>query len=80
MTAVGPGTAVITVITNDGEFKDECKVTVTDSGTPGVGTEVTGITLSSSDITLKVGDSQALTATVEPEGATAHKNGYQSLI
>ena len=64
------GTAVITVITNDGEVKDERKVTVTDSGTPGVGTEVTGITLSSSDITLKVGDSQALTATVEPEGAT----------
>ena len=64
VTAVGPGTATITVSTKDGGFKATVTVTVTakdtppgppEPPTPG-DSEVTGITLDKTTITLKVGE------------------------
>ncbi|MDR2901230.1 MAG: Ig-like domain-containing protein, partial [Treponema sp.] len=67
VTAVGTGTAIITVVTDDGAYKAMCTVTV-----PAAGTAVTGVLLSSS-LSLKVGASGQLTATVQPSTA-ANKN------
>ena len=77
VTAVGPGTATITVTTKDGGFKATVTVTVTakdtppgppEPPTPG-DVEVTGITLDKTSITLKVGGTETITATVLPEDA-----------
>lgn len=73
VTAVAEGAAVITATTEDGEKKAECKVTVTPAGVP-----VTGITLDKEEITLAVGASETLTATVVPENATNKEVTWQS--
>lgn len=65
VTAVGAGTATITVTTEDGEFKKTCKITVL-----GDTVQVTGVSLDKTSLTMKVGESAALTATVMPENAT----------
>jgi len=63
VTGVAPGTAVITVTTDEGGFTDTCSVTV-------FVTRVTGVTLNKSSMTLPRNGSGTLTATVAPSGAT----------
>ncbi|MGE5416831.1 MAG: Ig-like domain-containing protein [Acidobacteriota bacterium] len=63
VTAVGPGTATVTVTTEDGSKTDTCLVTVT------AATHVTGVTLDKHSMTLKMGVSGTLTATVTPSNA-----------
>ena len=67
VTAVGEGTAVITVTTEDGGFTADCTVTVTiDTTVP-----VEGVSLDKTSLYLtKIGQSAQLTATVEPANAT----------
>ena len=59
---VAPGTTTIKVKTRDGGFTAKCKVTVV--------VPVTGITLDATSVTLKVGKTKTLTATVKPSNAT----------
>ena len=66
VTAVGLGTTTITVTTTDGDFKDICTVTVTEPPT----VSVTSVTLDKTSLTLDVGGSSTLTATVKPDDAT----------
>lgn len=66
VTAVGLGTTTITVTTTDGDFQDTCTVTVTAPPT----VSVTSVTLDQTSLTLDVGGSDTLTATVEPDNAT----------
>jgi hypothetical protein len=65
VTAIAPGTAEITATTTDGSKKAVCTVTVTIDIVA-----VTGVGLNKSEITLMVGDTETLTATVQPENAT----------
>ena len=62
VTACGAGEATITVTTEDGGFTDACRVTVT--------VPTTGVTLSKDSVSLFAGDSEVLTATVQPADAT----------
>lgn len=63
--AIGNGSTTVTGTTSDGGFTAECIITVT--------TPVTGVTLSDQVLAMIVGDSFALTASVEP--ATASNSG-----
>ena len=65
VTAVSAGTATITVTTGDGGKTATCEVTVTAATVP-----VTGVTLNKTSTSLYVGDTETLTATVEPSDAT----------
>lgn len=65
VTAVGAGTAIITVTTADGGKTATCAVTVTAATVP-----VTGVTLNKTSTSLYVGDTETLTATVEPGNAS----------
>ena len=65
VTAIGAGTAIITVTTQDGTFEATCAVTVTAAPVP-----VTGVSLNKDSLALGVGDSETLTATVAPDNAT----------
>jgi uncharacterized protein YjdB/serine/threonine protein kinase len=65
VTAVKAGTATITVKTKDGGKKATCEITVKE---PTVA--VTGVKLNRGDMTLTVGESAVLTASVEPDNAT----------
>ncbi len=65
ITAHAAGKATISVLTEDGEFTDSCEVTVSAAEVP-----VTGVTLSADTLSLKVGDTDTLTATVAPATAT----------
>jgi len=62
VTAVAPGTAAITVTTEDGEYTATCTVTVIRL--------TTGVTLNKVNTTLPAGSSETLTATVYPLNAT----------
>lgn len=66
VTAVGAGTTQITASADDGGYVDNITVNVTGSGT-----ELTGITLSSTSLNLQQGSTQTLTATLEPADAQA---------
>ena len=65
VTAVAPGTAIVTVTTQDGNKTAACTVTVTAATVP-----VTGVTLSPTTATLTTGGTFTLTATVLPANAT----------
>ena len=65
VTAVAPGTATITVTTEDGSKTATCAVTVAAATVP-----VTGVTLNKTSTSLYVGDTETLTATVAPDNAT----------
>ena len=62
VTAVGVGSAVITVTTKDGSYSAKCNVTVVIS--------VTGISLDKTSLTLDKGKTETLTATITPSDAT----------
>lgn len=66
VTAVAEGTATITVTTADGGKTATCEVTVTQPAE----TPVTSVTLDKTSLTLDVGGSDTLTATVKPDNAT----------
>jgi uncharacterized protein YjdB len=63
VTAVGEGTTVITVRTEDGDKTAQCTVTVT-------GTPVTGMSLNKTATTLHAGDQEQLMAIILPANAT----------
>ena len=65
VTGVAPGTATITVLTADGGFTAECKVTVV---SPVI--HVTGVTLSETSKTIALAEEFTLAATVLPANAT----------
>ncbi len=69
LTAVTEGTATIIATTVDGGKTAMCNVTVEKAEDPVV-IPVTGITLSKTNLTLKVGDTHELVATITPENAT----------
>ncbi len=63
--AKSPGAATITVKTNDGGKTATCNITVKANVIP-----VTGVSLNTSSMTLNIGQTQTLTATVTPSNAT----------
>ena len=63
VTAKAVGNATITVTTNDGSKKATCSVKVNP-------VSVTGVSLDYTSLTMNVGNTQALTATVSPSDAT----------
>jgi uncharacterized protein YjdB len=67
VTGNGLGSATIIATTADGGKKATCSVKVTKSGSS---VAVTGIKLNKSSITIGVGESQTLVATIEPSNAT----------
>ena len=71
ITAVAPGSATIIVTAKDGSGKsDSCTVTVTQP--------VTGITLNKTSLSLKVGGSTTLTATISPSNASNKEVSWKS--
>ena len=64
VTAVSEGSTTITVTTVDGGRTAQCRVRV------GTTVSVTGIRLSKETLTLNTGDTETLTATIEPDNAT----------
>ena len=64
--AVGAGTTTITVETEDGKITDTCTVTV--NAAAAVPVEI--VSLNKTELTLTEGNSETLTATVEPTDAT----------
>jgi uncharacterized protein YjdB len=68
VTAVSVGTATITVTTADGGKTDTCAVTVISGGSGNVA--VTNVTLDQTSLSLTVGGTATLTATVAPSNAT----------
>ena len=65
VTAIGAGTATITVTTEDGSKTATCAVTVTAATV-----SVSGVTLNKTALSLTVGDTETLTATITPDNAT----------
>ena len=63
--AIGAGSATITVITEDGDYTDDCDVTVTVAIVP-----VTGVTLDEATLNMVEGDIETLTATIAPATAS----------
>lgn len=62
VTALAPGEAVITVITEEGEFSDRCNIIVPVS--------VTGVSIEEDSLSLYINQSYQLTYKVEPDNAT----------
>ncbi len=75
VTAVGEGTTTITVTTADGGKTASCEVTVSAAQTA---VAVTGVTLNKTTLTLTVGSSETLTATVAPANATNQAVAWSS--
>ena len=73
VTAVKVGEATITVTTEDGGKTATCKVTVSDTEI-----KVTGVTLNKTALTLNIGASETLSATVAPADATNKKVTWKS--
>ena len=70
VTAVGAGSAVITVTTKDGSKTATCNVTVV--------IPVTSVSLNKTELTIEKGKSETLTATVNPSDATNKAVTWQS--
>ena len=73
VTAVGAGTAQITTSADDGGYIDYITITVKSNGK-----EVTGLSLSSTALSMKPEGTASLTAKLQPEGATAKLNWKSS--
>ena len=67
VTAISKGETIIRVTTEEGNKTDECKVIVKEESDP---VAVTGVKLAYNDLTLKIGKSFTLVATIEPANAT----------
>ena len=70
VTAKAAGVATITVTTNDGSKTAQCNVTVS--------VPVSGVSLDKTSLTLPVGDTQTLTATVSPSNASDKSVAWSS--
>ena len=70
VSAYAPGTATITCKTKDGGYTATCKVTVYIA--------VTGVTVSPTSVTLGVGDTKTIKATVKPSDATTKTVTWKS--
>lgn len=70
VTPVAAGTATITVSTPDGKFSASCALTVMQ--------HVTGVSISKSSLTLYTGQTETLTAQVEPDDASETKLTWSS--
>ena len=70
VTADAPGRAYIYAVTAEGTYvrSSDCFVTVEDTGPPAA--DVQSVTLDKSTMTMKIGDSQLLRATVSPSSAS----------
>jgi uncharacterized repeat protein (TIGR02543 family) len=75
VTAVSVGTAIITVKTADGNKTATCTVTVSATGT---NVAVTSVSLNKTTISLDEGDTERLTATVNPNNATNKNVTWES--
>ncbi|MBQ7005505.1 MAG: Ig-like domain-containing protein [Clostridia bacterium] len=64
------GTAILTATSVDGNFSDQCKITVTQP--------VTGVRITTTNVKLAVGKAKALEWTVFPENATNKKVTWKS--
>ncbi|MBQ6902921.1 MAG: Ig domain-containing protein, partial [Lachnospiraceae bacterium] len=73
VTAVSPGNTTVTVTTADGNKTDTCLVTVTAAPTP-----VSDVSLNHDTLSMTVGDTETLTATVRPTNATNKNVTYAS--
>lgn len=73
VTAVAPGTATVTVTTDDGGKTAVCTVTVNAATV-----SVTGVTLNKTSASLTVGENQILIATVSPADATDQSVSWKS--
>ena len=73
VTAKAAGSATITVTTNNGGKKATCSVTVKEQIIP-----VTGVSLDKTSMTMTVGDTQTLTASVTPSNATDKSVAWSS--
>ena len=73
VTARAVGNATITATTADGGFTASCTVTVSAKDTPVEVIPVKGVTLNKETLTLNIGDSETLIATVNPINATNKK-------
>ena len=78
--AVAAGTATITVTTTDGEFTDECKLTVAEDKPGDETVKVTGVKLDKHELSLKKDEKAALTATVEPSNASDKSVSWKSKV
>ena len=63
------GQAVVTAVTDNGGLTDSVKVNVSDKPVVLEDVSVTGVSVTPESVSLKVGESQQLTATVEPDDA-----------
>jgi uncharacterized protein YjdB len=73
VTAIAPGSATITVRTNDGNHTATCSVTVNPATVP-----VTGVTLNKNTTTLTVGGTEQLTHAIQPSNATNQNVTWES--
>lgn len=71
ITTVGNGTAIITAITDDGDYIAQCQVTVS--------VKVKGVDLEQKDITINVGNTIALKANINPDVASDKTVEWTSL-
>lgn len=71
--AQAPGTCVVTATAADNGLKASCTVTVKEKPVP-----VTGVSLSEESITINIGESYTLTATVSPENASEKSVAWYS--
>ena len=69
ITAVAPGTAVVDAETYDGNFKAYCTITVSSNSI----ISVAGVSLNKYNLSLKPGESETLSATVQPSDASNKK-------
>ena len=75
VTAKAAGTATITVTTEDGNKTASCKVTVTEAF---VKAEVMSVSLNKTELTLSIGETETLIASVLPENATNRAVSWKS--
>ena len=69
VTARYVGIDYINVVTYDGYYSDSCKITIVDQNS-GSSVAVQGVTLSTTNVSINVGEQYTLNATVQPSNAT----------
>jgi len=74
ITGVKPGTATITVVSNDGGYVATCRITVEE-----ISKKVTNITLDKTELNIVAGESEQLEVTIEPEYAENKNIIWKSL-
>jgi uncharacterized protein YjdB len=78
ITAVGEGTATITATTEDGNFSATCIVTANPVEPATI--NVTGISLDKTSASIWIGETEQLTATIEPNDATNQNVSWVSSV